>query len=470
MPVETLSRAKSSVAQTGQPLTELRASPAALTGGKAPAPQDALEPAAPTLRPTQAGAGAGAASTPQLARPRTPTRVDQAALKQHPLVVHRQARADEARIGALAAADPRAQQAADGLLQLVQNFHTLLVEHGDPAAGPAPSLHEFIFSTGGSRSIPLTDAQLQDVLAHGNVREKLALADTAAAGIGTALFALAERADKDPAFAHRLQSTGLRLDVIQRKFQQNQNAERKLPYDAVVLNDASPLKKLPQLRQTVQLKVLDPADKTATKRVQKSVYTRGEAAFYRQSGRSLRNWDEHSSLPLSSREEAQLSQGLRAPAPGSGAPHGVPTGALPLTEGRFGKRAKADSDWAKQAAAAQMPLSAGISGTTYRLMSLFYDLGGDRGMSDNLRLACLGYLVPMHHSFHEVMSAAVEGGSSVYMPGEAARTTLLSDLEASAEAGAAGPVPASRRVAIFLKETESNNLAAERLAKLQPDL
>jgi hypothetical protein len=63
-----------------------------------------------------------------------------------------------------------------------------------------------------------------------------------------------------------------------------------------------------------------------------------------------------------------------------------------------------ENDWVKTARALEMPLKAGISGTTRRWMHAAKQLGANM---PGARLTMLAHLLPtMAHSFHEIMTAA----------------------------------------------------------------
>jgi hypothetical protein len=69
-----------------------------------------------------------------------------------------------------------------------------------------------------------------------------------------------------------------------------------------------------------------------------------------------------------------------------------------------------DNETVKTATAINVPLAAGLSGTTVRTITNSQQLGSARPLSD-LRVMCVGYLLPINaHSYHEVMVAA--GGYS----------------------------------------------------------
>ena len=88
---------------------------------------------------------------------------------------------------------------------------------------------------------------------------------------------------------------------------------------------------------------------------------------------------------------------------------------LPFLKGWKANIVSQDHDWIKTAIDdLQMPLKAGISGTTYRFMHMAKLFNVD---TQNTRLAALGHLLPINaHSFHEVMSAAAS--VEPYTPGQ----------------------------------------------------
>ena len=75
-----------------------------------------------------------------------------------------------------------------------------------------------------------------------------------------------------------------------------------------------------------------------------------------------------------------------------------------------------DHEWIEVAKALNMPLTAGISGTTARLMNVGEGLGA--APLNRVRLMVLGHLLPIGaHSFHEIMSAARSFDGCTYTDG-----------------------------------------------------
>jgi hypothetical protein len=65
-------------------------------------------------------------------------------------------------------------------------------------------------------------------------------------------------------------------------------------------------------------------------------------------------------------------------------------------------------EWVRAMRELSLPLGAGPSGTTNMLMNVCSILGGD---PTGTRLACIGYLLPIHaHSLVEVLAAAASHG------------------------------------------------------------
>ncbi len=84
-----------------------------------------------------------------------------------------------------------------------------------------------------------------------------------------------------------------------------------------------------------------------------------------------------------------------------------------------------------------VPLLAGISGTTARLMQMGINLG--MSSQNDVRLACLGYLMPIRaHSFHEVMASAASFGTSY---GGDCDYTAIAPLTPAGTRQACGPFP-----------------------------
>ena len=78
--------------------------------------------------------------------------------------------------------------------------------------------------------------------------------------------------------------------------------------------------------------------------------------------------------------------------------------------------------WVFQMRQLSIPLAAGPSGTTNKLMNL----GNLLGMAPiQTRLACMGYLLPArHHSLVEVMEAAEAQGCGNFIPGRQMYTDI----------------------------------------------
>lgn len=88
---------------------------------------------------------------------------------------------------------------------------------------------------------------------------------------------------------------------------------------------------------------------------------------------------------------------------------------LPWTEGMRGWHMDQTSQLVQLCNEAEIPLMAGVSGHTVRLMNTGHLLGCD---PLGTRLVCLGYLLPIKaHSFHEIMESAVPYGCD-YDPGD----------------------------------------------------
>ena len=86
-----------------------------------------------------------------------------------------------------------------------------------------------------------------------------------------------------------------------------------------------------------------------------------------------------------------------------GRAHGL-DGKLPFLEGMLANMVDSNNEWIQEANDLEMPLRAGISGTTHRWMNFAAQLGANLPGS---RLAMLGHLIPTNaHSFHEIMVAA----------------------------------------------------------------
>jgi hypothetical protein len=89
---------------------------------------------------------------------------------------------------------------------------------------------------------------------------------------------------------------------------------------------------------------------------------------------------------------------------------------LPFIEGEVANLIDERNEWVKKARELEMPLKAGISGTTHRFMNFGKVIGMPNMV--NLRLAMIGYLIPMKaHSFHEIMTSARAHAGCSYTAG-----------------------------------------------------
>ena len=118
-----------------------------------------------------------------------------------------------------------------------------------------------------------------------------------------------------------------------------------------------------------------------------------------------------------------------------GEAHGLSDDVLPFLEGFTANMVDENNDWIKAAHELEMPLRAGISGTTNRFMMLASQLGANLPGS---RLAMMGHLIPTNaHSFHEIMVAAqghVPYSQGKYVPMAPLYETDMRDLAKSSGA------------------------------------
>lgn len=108
---------------------------------------------------------------------------------------------------------------------------------------------------------------------------------------------------------------------------------------------------------------------------------------------------------------------------------------LPFLEGYKANIVDAENYWIKEAREElQMPLKAGISGTTFRFMHQASIMGADMVAS---RTAILGHLIPMNaHSLHEICSAA--STYTEYTPGSYAPLLPWNEADMAGMARSAG--------------------------------
>ena len=130
------------------------------------------------------------------------------------------------------------------------------------------------------------------------------------------------------------------------------------------------------------------------------------------------------SPPLSAREKDLLNGFLTTPAfpeakvarelEGTQTSEDAPEYDLPqrlvTDEGRNVFRADVSKPWVQQSVDKGLAVTAGISNSTSFMLNLWRTFkGNDEGLK-NILLACVGFYVPDHHSFHEVMTAGKEFG------------------------------------------------------------
>ena len=80
---------------------------------------------------------------------------------------------------------------------------------------------------------------------------------------------------------------------------------------------------------------------------------------------------------------------------------------LPTQLGRHRWQPRYEHPFIADAVARGLHVTAGVSGTTYRLMAMQQQLTrADAKQAKAMRLACVGYFTPDHHALHEVLTAA----------------------------------------------------------------
>jgi hypothetical protein len=103
---------------------------------------------------------------------------------------------------------------------------------------------------------------------------------------------------------------------------------------------------------------------------------------------------------------------------------------LPFIEGELANLVDERNAWIRRARELQMPIKAGISGTTHRFMNFAKTMGASSMPS--VRLAMLGYLLPMNaHSFHEIMTASRGHAGCTYEAGHYSPLDPLTEPELS---------------------------------------
>ena len=372
-------------------------------------------------------------------------------LAKHPVARFVEARANERQIGLLAPQNRRAQAAADALLARVRHF---MREHMQMSKSD-------IVQTMASDHLTRTGAvRPQDVpaaLEYGNLREKMALVDNTVRALSSALLAMGAKAAADPAYYLQLEAAGLRIGVIVQKHRLAAALGSRRSYDSLVLDPRSPLQKLPSMRKNRTFVAVDRQTESTRTHLTHDLRTLHQTRL-----RGV-DFDEHSALPLSEREKRNLVAGFASQLYEGGARdlsfEQIAHARLNLTEGAHGKKPNYDEPWVAEATTRGLPVSAGISGHTYRFMSLFHDLGGDPAQMLDLRLACLAFLVPAHHSYHEVMSSAAEFPQCPYDPDMDTAAKLVAQLRA--EAGEPRVAKASMRATLAINAEQGQGAIIE---------
>ncbi len=400
-------------------------------------PHDGMEPASSVVGTSVPAVPVAVPVAPPPPRALAALKAAAGEATQHPLLRFAGARAVERQIGLLAPQSPHAHAAASKLLDLVHHF--LRHELGMDEAQVLKTLT----GRNPSRAGSVRSEDVQEAMQHGNLREKLALVDLASKAVGSGLLQIGAKAAADPAYCARLQKdTALRMDLIVQKHFLATRLGGNRSYDSLVLDPHSPLQRLPSMRSNRSIVVFNRSTGAKEKRLTHDVTTR------HQTGRRGVNFDEHTALPLSEREKRNLFATFmeKLPAAALGAHpqefkdfHSIAHARLNLTEGAHGKQPNLAEPWMADAAARGLPVSAGISGSTYRFMSLFHDLGGSKQQLVHMRLACLAFLVPSHHSYHEVMASAAEYEACQYDPEVHTAAKLVESLQAESAASPARP-------------------------------
>ena len=105
------------------------------------------------------------------------------------------------------------------------------------------------------------------------------------------------------------------------------------------------------------------------------------------------------SPPLSKRERRHLACYLEKHRNGSDFAR------LPTQLGKHRWEPRYDHPFIAAAVDRGLHVTAGVSGSTHRLMATFRHLLGNTNLNA-IRLACVGYFTPHHHALHEVLTAA----------------------------------------------------------------
>ena len=371
---------------------------------------------------------------------RRPTRSFATEVAMHPIAQLAEARAHEREIGRLAPQSPRAQTAARALLDHAVSF----LQH-ECAFSQDDIIKAFIGRPAHNRTGAVLPEDVPEAMEHGNLREHMALVDVATRTLSRALLDLGAKAAARP---QDYRNSQVRIGTVVQKYQLNQQEYGgKRGYDSLVLDRESPLQTLPAMRNNRSFTAVNRNTGDTERRLVHDVRARHET------GRKGINFDEHCGLPLSEREQRNLLAGHQVLSPNDAAEDfdDLLHMRLGLTEGGHGKVPNHDHPWIAAAAAQGLPLTAGISGHTYRFLSLFHDLGGSPAQLKDLRLACLAFLVPGHHSYHEVMASAAEYEACAYNPRTDTAEKMVKDLQTEV----ARPLTrASKRVAVMVAGRE----------------
>ncbi|MES2832129.1 MAG: hypothetical protein V4695_09065 [Pseudomonadota bacterium] len=366
------------------------------------------------VAPTSKFANDGPSPSLSKAERRYLAAVRQEAVQQaisHPLVKTSESRAIDAEIGRLSAQHPDARVAAKKFVDNIER----LVKMVKPEMSRAEIFGSYTKVDGEkiqrhTNGGDILHADLDDAYESGNLRELITMAVSAMDWhLSPLLYEESRAAASDPARRQQLVDAGFDADRMIDRYRQLDAAGigPNTPGQHVAFYFSPPPdSKVGQQGDMRIRNVENPVVAADTSRKQEH-----KQLDLTPSGRNATRYATHRRMnspispPLSDRERKLLAQQVDSEFQ-----------RLPIGNGANVWKINDNHPWVAEALGAKLHVTAGISGTAYRVVhASTYLCGTDAKDLQAMRLACLGHLVPDHHSVHEVM-AAVEGFGIDYTP------------------------------------------------------
>lgn len=325
-------------------------------------------------------------------------------IQTHHLHRTAQARLDEIALAAWAADHAGTTWAVSHLLQRIKTVLSAI----DPKLQNVDIFGSGVLLADGTRQPRYTitgdisHVSIDEALADGNLREQMTLSYNAMRQVSKSLWSAATRARTEPAYDALLRNTtGIHVDLL---LQCRSELEKHGEVDILAPHPNSVFAEAPAMRLE------------RTPRVSKSTESTPRSSKHTPVPvwRTAKRVGQPMVPPLSDREVAHMARFLSeesgvAVSP-SKARQQTAHMRLPTYDGKNRWSIDPEHPWVRQSIVLGHNVATGISTTVHRYMMMWKLLGCDAERTSLLRLACVGYLVPDHHSLHEVMSAAAEHG------------------------------------------------------------